>query len=658
MKPFHFFWLRFWRPRSVTLRLTVAQCLIALVHGSVLAESAKNKPGVAKLGDEMAQCCANGLGNFGGAARFRTCFSAFTLLFVVTGAPPAGWIGNLEIPRGFEEWGALPPGLSANLPVLQSFLEHFAAAMVRDAVLDGYPRITSDVVEGMQELLPLVKAATWKRFAMRHNYDSHVLPSHPHALRNLVLCPVFRCDRESPLLVASLWAEVSKLTFGHVHNLRLASWILFARRAFHNFPVAWEFLQPWLLERVSAAHFSPKSSCFCDGMRALSQKKFLFGKGSHWFCPDLREETDGPVHWIDDTISLLQKFWDALPFVLDCCQTGGDIHMRSWALESLLKGVRGISSYGIKFVQGDLLELFKVTGGPHALSLRVCAAVGPALVKAVLRGSLFTAHGEPLGEARVRTLGCTLVRFLYHALMTRAAGVGVDAVGSIVSSLLLRRHEMFGDSRSSVFDLQDVQCKVCTWVMALGYGQWFTSWRGIGVIVCPVLGAVLTKARATKRRRKQLQAAALSFTPAKSAYTGAADMTIDHLQSLLPVCDYRGKAGVRATDIARVFGKPFPMQDVYMVVRSLTNEEKGHFFVNSGQVGTLVLDPFGAALLMLHMPKNAELKKVKNYCAQVLAREHAAPKRKRACPKSIAALILEVGRSASPQVVFTEHSMA
>ena len=435
---------------------------------------------------------------------------------------PAGWIGNLEIPRGFEEWGALPPGLSANLPVLQSFLEHFAAAMVRDAVLDGYPGITSDVVAGMQEQLPLVKAETWERFAMRHNYDSHVLPLHPHALRNFVLCPVFRCDRESPLLVASLWAEVSRLAFGHVHNLRLASWILFARRAFHNFPVAWEFLQPWLLERVSAAHFSPKSSCFCDGMRALSQKTYLFGKGSHWFCPDVREVTDGTVHWIDDTISLLQKFWDALPFVLACCQTSGDIDMRSWAVESMLKGVRGISSYAIKFVQGDLLELFKVAGGPHALSLRVFAAVGPALVKAVLRGRLFTAHGEPLGEARVRALGCTLVRFLYHALMTRAAGEGVDAVGSILSSLLVRRHELFGDSRSSVFDLQDVQCKVCTWVMALGNGQWFTSWRGIGVIVCPVLGAVLAKARARKRRRKQKQAAALSFTPAKSAYTGAA----------------------------------------------------------------------------------------------------------------------------------------
>jgi hypothetical protein len=82
--------------------------------------------------------------------------------------------------------------ITLNRVVSRIFVEHLAATVFRDSILDGYSgAVTHAAVRSLRSINCQVLA----RLASRHDYRD--CPTHPHATRNFVAAPLFRADRES-----------------------------------------------------------------------------------------------------------------------------------------------------------------------------------------------------------------------------------------------------------------------------------------------------------------------------------------------------------------------------------------------------------------------------------------------------------------------------
>jgi hypothetical protein len=169
---------------------------------------------------------------------------------------------------------------------------------------------------------------------------------------------VFREDHESPLLVKQVWDVVSATALAAPRKLIAASFVLFARRVSHKFPPSWHVMMPYLLHLAKDPNFNADTSAFATQFRdwATGQTS-LYGKASHWYAPvvnDERQVSCETIGWM-----LLRDFWAALPFV-HAVATVGDVAYRSWAVAGILHAIPGVAEYGIKFVQGGPMELYKM----------------------------------------------------------------------------------------------------------------------------------------------------------------------------------------------------------------------------------------------------------------------------------------------------------
>ena len=280
---------------------------------------------------------------------------------------------------------------------------------------------------------------------------------------------------------------------------------------------------------------------------------------------------------------------------------------------------------------------------------QVNAAVGPALRKAVLRGGLFTSRGKAVGEGRIARLALPLVRHLFYKIITLCTDG--DHVGKLLFILLKKRNEMHV-TRSVIFDLQDVQCKICTWVMLRGSGQWFNQWRDTMVIVCGVVFGQISLAWGKRKKNMKMSKAlaatlGVSFAGGRVKKLKASSVGLAHLTTLLPVVSLGGSKGVRCVDIARLFTK-WPRDSVTRTKLSTDDT----IIVSSGKFNKtrLALNPVGVADLILHMPKSAELKKLRRYCAEVIGGKLAVPMRRQGCAH-IAKFILDMCNTASVCII-------
>jgi hypothetical protein len=92
----------------------------------------------------------------------------------------------------------------------------------------------------------------------------------------------------------------------------------------------------------------------------------------------------------------------------------------------------------------------------------------------------------------------------------------------------------------------------------------------------------------------------------------------------LPIIRHNGITGVRAVALAQLFGVRSAKKTTS---RAMLRSE--NCVVVPGTIGRVLTSAAGAAELLLHLPKGAEIGKVKARCADVLASEAQAPKRSR-----------------------------
>ncbi len=141
-------------------------------------------------------------------------------------------------------------------------------------------------------MLPLVAQATWERYCSRHDYEAYLLASHPHFDRNFILCPLFRSDRETPLLIQELWRQSGLQDASTECRFKGVAFTSFARRVLHNFPPSWHSIGPWLLKQTMAASFEPNSKQFETDFAAWAGEApvDLYGSASHWYSPEVTEK--------------------------------------------------------------------------------------------------------------------------------------------------------------------------------------------------------------------------------------------------------------------------------------------------------------------------------------------------------------------------------
>ncbi|CAK0875979.1 unnamed protein product, partial [Prorocentrum cordatum] len=271
-----------------------------------------------------------------------------------------------------------------------------------------------------------------------------------------------------------------------------------------------------------------------------------------------------------------------------------------------------------------MVELYAlIDDGIRAMSLRVTSAVGPALAKAVLRGELL-ANAKERGEARksgagrVRRYAVPLVRHVFYRLIK--ACMSESTAGALLLRLMQARAAKFPE-RPRVFDLQGVQCKVCTWIMALGGGHWFRQWRGTATVVCATISPLLMCEDAAVRR-----------------------ITLDTLKAWAPVITLGGYTGVAAVNVAQLMGENWPRQAVEAA--KITCPDDAVVAGSGQQKRRILLNAVGVADLLLNMGNRGELKKVKGYCAQVLGGTREAPLR-RSGSAGILPFVLDLVRAAS-----------
>ena len=216
---------------------------------------------------------------------------------------PADWPGWEEVPGEAAGWvSQLPEGIDVKEETLASFLKHLTGVLLRDAVLEHW--VPEGAVEQAKEALGFSEE-TLKLYASRHDYPETLAESSPHWARQFVLPPLFRDDRESPLLLRKMW-EMTPGDLTLAQRARRTLWLAFARRVLHNFPVSWEYVAPFLATASAPAEWSPGGEEFLKAFRELAAdhggEGRLYGRGSHWFHPRTQalRKTGQVVGWLED----------------------------------------------------------------------------------------------------------------------------------------------------------------------------------------------------------------------------------------------------------------------------------------------------------------------------------------------------------------------
>ena len=83
-------------------------------------------------------------------------------------ASPSEWTGWNELPVDLADWATLPDNIVLHQSTGKRFLEFFAAAFLRDGLLDGY--VPGDLAHQIKQQLPSVSDLVWTRLCARHDY--------------------------------------------------------------------------------------------------------------------------------------------------------------------------------------------------------------------------------------------------------------------------------------------------------------------------------------------------------------------------------------------------------------------------------------------------------------------------------------------------------
>ena len=208
----------------------------------------------------------------------------------------------------------IPSGMKLGEEAFAVLMEHMALTCVRDAKIDGY--LDDEALVAKVASFPSITREVLDRYSSRHGYDEESCPNHPHAMRNFVICPLMRADRESPVRLETIWTELAFVIDADC-RMQWALWLSLSRRAFHNFPPSWEVVLPALVELIKQPAFHPQDAIFENTLRQLAQDmggtSKLYGRGRHWYSPSLQEERDnGHVEWLADTINILRDTYNIL----------------------------------------------------------------------------------------------------------------------------------------------------------------------------------------------------------------------------------------------------------------------------------------------------------------------------------------------------------
>ena len=401
--------------------------------------------------------------------------------------PFAEWYDNQDL----EMWRRLPPNVVCNEDVLEAVTQHFALSLVQAAVVDGY---WEQRFEPMLSLFSRISADQKAHYCDRWNFISDYNGYAPHFDRNFIAATLFKDDREEVPLIQVLWNRLGPYPMWLTERARRQRvlWVLFVRRVFHQWPPGFASLMEWLLPRICAPGFNPKTSRFAEELRAFllsHEPSNLYGRGSHWFAISvqvLRALSNETYGWVEDSVALVIALWTLAGFLDDIAGSGA-IHERTSMCCRMVAG-DGLSTYAAKFFLQSMRGLYRHIGpirsGWRMVSFEKVAPIGPALGKFVQATTLFTMASlpAPLSEKLVNSLEVELTRYIFAAVVRFIAGGPDRSLGYYMHELLVKRHFVF-PARARLFDLQDTQARICGILMVTSEAsKWFDSWGGFSVI--------------------------------------------------------------------------------------------------------------------------------------------------------------------------------
>ena len=542
-------------------------------------------------------------------------------------------------------WDILPDGVVVHPNTFNLFAQHLALTMPRDSIIDKY---WGPDLRHLLDVIPDIPQLQRERYACRMDFPRDLSASAPHWDRSFIVCPLNREDRESPLIAHQVWEMVDATGLCHDSKVCVSLFMLFARRVIHQWPPGWSRLLPFLRDTALMTDFDPASKSFRSGFSRLVAREGItnfYGRGSHWFSAETftedSEDTE-PKRWCEDSVDLMIVFWRLVPFLHAVAGVStGVADVRADLITRLILGEPGLSHYAAKFILGDMRELYHhvmaSSGAAHMLTMVSFTAVGPALRKFVALTGLFRqgVQSRGLGAGLVDRHALSLVRFLYRSVVDLMQSGVEGSLGYYMMQLLMRRAEAF-PQRSALFDLQDVQCRICGTYMVMGEGAWFRSWGkiqvmgDIPVLACfGVIAASLACGSAKKRTVESTrEAQGTAHAPSKKARGNEAPskkmLALKDVAAALPAIDAGARQGIMARRVAAMFGFCCRTE----VCRAMAHIKAADVANLRGNKGWVLLSQEAVARFCIALPDSGEILKVKSRCAAIVARVALAPRRR------------------------------
>ncbi|CAE8634324.1 unnamed protein product, partial [Polarella glacialis] len=232
-------------------------------------------------------------------------------------------------------------------------------------------------------------------------------------------------------------------------------------------------------------------------------------------------------------------------------------------------------------------------------------------------------------------------------------------LAAYLAKLLQARHETFPE-RQAIFDLQDVQCRVCGQHMASGDGTWFGDWGGYHIIIDAKVAAVLglgvlvaSLTSSLKDPSKQLEkkgskavsvpvggsqkkaiqrclkSKRLRPTPPKrppAPREAAKSIGLTAVIKALPVKKAGQARGVQAGRVADLFGYT-SRTEIWRAMKKLTEKHDDQITMGNGSAGWLLCTPCAACRFILCLPDKGRLSNIRDLCSRVLVRAAHPPNR-------------------------------
>ena len=186
-----------------------------------------------------------------------------------------------------DNWEILPRDVHMDDSQFHLWMIHLGASVLQTAGIDGYGAGIN-----LDNLKKMVANAMLRehlhRFARRWNFKEAIPEGvrskfAPHIGRNYVACPLYRQDRESPIIAQSMRGDLvaRERPWSRAYREQLAWFFLFARRTIHQWPPGWIALYPFLETQLDA-NVDFGSQVFCENFINFVNKE-SYGRWSQWW---------------------------------------------------------------------------------------------------------------------------------------------------------------------------------------------------------------------------------------------------------------------------------------------------------------------------------------------------------------------------------------